>query len=168
MPRRGELRGQSGLRTETRSPRRPAERGAGQGIGTHEPSEQREDVTMTQNALTRLTRGACASPSLPRPALPAEALRDKWCKDVHIRFFVGGAEGDAFGTIVYNGAKQAAGRYRRRRSTTCSRAGTSEKMVQQLREAVAAAARRHRHDGPSRQCRDHAAGRGGAARPASR
>ena len=38
----------------------------------------------------------------------AEALRDKWCKDVKIRFFVGGAEGDAFGTIVYNGAKQAA------------------------------------------------------------
>ena len=40
-------------------------------------------------------------------ALPAQALDDKWCKDVHIRFFVGGAEGDAFGTIVYNGAKQA-------------------------------------------------------------
>ena len=40
--------------------------------------------------------------------MPAQALRDKWCKDVHIRFFVGGAEGDAFGTIVYNGAKQAA------------------------------------------------------------
>ena len=27
---------------------------------------------------------------------------------MHLRFFVGGAEGDAFGTIVYNGAKQAA------------------------------------------------------------
>ena len=37
----------------------------------------------------------------------AAALRDKFCKDVHLRFFVGGAEGDAFGSIVYNGAKQA-------------------------------------------------------------
>ena len=37
----------------------------------------------------------------------AAALRDKWCKDVHIRFFVGGAEGDAYGTIVYHGARQA-------------------------------------------------------------
>ena len=33
----------------------------------------------------------------------ADALRDKWCSKVHIRFFVGGAEGDAFGTIVYGG-----------------------------------------------------------------
>ena len=41
-------------------------------------------------------------------AADAAALRDKWCSKVHIRFFVGGAEGDAFGTIVYNGAKQAA------------------------------------------------------------
>ena len=38
----------------------------------------------------------------------ADALRDKWCSDVHISFFVGGAEGDSFGTIVYNGAAQAA------------------------------------------------------------
>ena len=38
----------------------------------------------------------------------AEALRDQWCKDVKIRFFVGGAEGDGFGVIVYNGAVQAA------------------------------------------------------------
>jgi simple sugar transport system substrate-binding protein len=41
-------------------------------------------------------------------AADAEALRDKWCSKVHLRFFVGGAEGDAFGTIVYNGARQAA------------------------------------------------------------
>ena len=44
----------------------------------------------------------------PSRAAGTGARRDKWCKDVHIRFFVGGAEGDAFGTIVYNGAKQAA------------------------------------------------------------
>ncbi len=41
-------------------------------------------------------------------AADAAALRDKWCSKVHLRFFVGGAEGDAFGTIVYNGARQAA------------------------------------------------------------
>ncbi len=41
-------------------------------------------------------------------AAQAQALRDDWCSDVSIRFFVGGAEGDAFGTIVYNGAVQAA------------------------------------------------------------
>ncbi len=41
-------------------------------------------------------------------AADAQALRDKWCSKAHIRFFVGGAEGDAFGTIVYNGARQAA------------------------------------------------------------
>ena len=38
-------------------------------------------------------------------AASADALRDKWCSKVQLRFFVGGAEGDAFGTIVYNGAK---------------------------------------------------------------
>ena len=114
------------------------------------------DITTTQPLINyRETIRASAGPT------QAQALRDKWCKDVHIRFFVGGAEGDAFGTIVYNGAKQAARPIPARRSTTSSPAGTSEKMVQQLREAVAAQARRHRHDGPSRRRRDHAARRGG-------
>jgi len=66
----------------------------------------------------------------------ADALRDKWCKDVHLRFFVGGAEGDAFGTIVYNGAKQAANDTGAQVDYVFS-SWTSEKMVQQLREAVA-------------------------------
>lgn len=66
----------------------------------------------------------------------AEALRDKWCKDVHIRFFVGGAEGDAFGTIVYNGAKQAAADTGAQVDYVFS-GWAVEKMVQQLREAVA-------------------------------
>lgn len=66
----------------------------------------------------------------------AEALRDKWCKDVHIRFFVGGAEGDAFGTIVYNGAKQAANDTGAQVEYVFS-GWAVEKMVQQLREAVA-------------------------------
>src|SRR5258708_36238511 len=66
----------------------------------------------------------------------ADALRDKWCKDVHIRFFVGGAEGDAFGTIVYNGAKQAANDTGAQVEYVFS-GWAVEKMVQQLREAVA-------------------------------
>ena len=34
----------------------------------------------------------------------AGPVRDKWCKDVKLRVFVGGAEGDSFGSIGYNGA----------------------------------------------------------------
>src|SRR5271157_5424949 len=63
--------------------------------------------------------------------------QDKWCKGVHLRFFVGGAEGDAFGTIVYNGAKQA----ERDLGPTVDYVFSGwdmEKMTQQLREAVAA------------------------------
>jgi simple sugar transport system substrate-binding protein len=71
-------------------------------------------------------------------AANAEALRDKWCKDVKIRFFVGGAEGDAFGTIVYNGAKQAAADTGAQVEYVFS-GWQVEKMVQQLREAVASA-----------------------------
>ena len=66
----------------------------------------------------------------------AEALRDNWCSDVKIRFFVGGAEGDAFGTIVYNGAKQAEHDTGAQIDYVFS-GWDSERMVQQLREAVA-------------------------------
>ena len=65
------------------------------------------------------------------------ALRDKWCSKVHLRFFVGGAEGDAFGTIVYNGARQAAADTGAQVDYVFS-GWTNEKMTQQLREAVAA------------------------------
>jgi simple sugar transport system substrate-binding protein len=66
----------------------------------------------------------------------AEALRDKWCKDVKLRFFSGGAEGDAFGSIVYNGARQAQNDTGAQVEFVFS-GWNSEKMVQQLREAVA-------------------------------
>src|ERR1700736_73171 len=69
-------------------------------------------------------------------ASSADALRDKWCSKVHLRFFVGGAEGDAFGTIVYNGAKQAAADTGAQVDYVFS-GWAAEKMVQQLREAVA-------------------------------
>ncbi len=68
----------------------------------------------------------------------AEALRDNWCKDVKIRFFAGGAEGDAFASIVYNGAVQAAADTGAQVDYIFS-GWSSEKMIQQLREAVAAA-----------------------------
>lgn len=67
---------------------------------------------------------------------PAQAA-DKWCGKVHLRFFVGGAEGDAFGTIVYNGAKAAAEDLGPQVDYIFS-GWDNEKMVQQLREAVAA------------------------------
>ena len=67
----------------------------------------------------------------------AETLRDKWCKGVHLRFFVGGAEGDAFASIVYNGAKQAEHDLGPTVDYIFS-GWKAETMVQQLREAIAA------------------------------
>jgi simple sugar transport system substrate-binding protein len=67
----------------------------------------------------------------------ADGPSDKWCSNVKIRFFVGGAEGDAFGTIVYNGARQAAADTGAKVDYVFS-GWQNEKMVQQLREAVAA------------------------------
>jgi simple sugar transport system substrate-binding protein len=86
---------------------------------------------MTALALTSAAMFATAG------AASAEALRDKWCSDVHIRFFVGGAEGDAFGTIVYNGAKQAEHDLGAKVDYVFS-GWDQEKMVQQLRESIAA------------------------------
>ena len=70
-------------------------------------------------------------------ASSADALRDKWCSKVHLRFFVGGAEGDAFGTIVYNGAKQAEHDLGPKVDYVFS-GWDPEKMTPSLREAVAA------------------------------
>jgi len=83
-----------------------------------------------------LTAVIVAIAGLGGASADAAALRDKWCKDVHIRFFVGGAEGDAFGTIVYNGAKQAQNDTGAQVEFVFS-GWNIEKMVQQLREAVA-------------------------------
>jgi simple sugar transport system substrate-binding protein len=92
----------------------------------------------TRTVLRRSTALAIATALLAAAsALPAQALGDKWCKDVHIRFFVGGSEGDAFGTIVYNGAKQAADDLGPKVDYIFS-GWDVEKMTQQLREAAAA------------------------------
>ena len=79
--------------------------------------------------------GICAGLAGPAPA-QAE-VRDKWCNAAHLRFFVGGAEGDAFGTIVYNGARQAERDLGPKVDYVFS-AWSVERMVQQLREAIAA------------------------------
>jgi simple sugar transport system substrate-binding protein len=67
----------------------------------------------------------------------AQTLRENWCDGVNIRFFAGGAEGDAFASIVYNGAKQAEADLGASVDYIFS-GWKAETMVQQLRDAVAA------------------------------
>jgi simple sugar transport system substrate-binding protein len=64
--------------------------------------------------------------------------QEKWCQGVNIRFFAGGAEGDAFASIVYRGAL-AAERDLGAEVDYVFSGWDSEVMVQQLREAVAQA-----------------------------
>lgn len=61
----------------------------------------------------------------------------KWCSGVKIRFFVGGSEGDAFASIVLRGAQAAAADLGPDVDYIFS-GWDSERMIQQLREAVAA------------------------------
>jgi simple sugar transport system substrate-binding protein len=94
---------------------------------------------MPETILKTVAAGALATIALAvtATAANAETLRDKWCSDVSIRFFAGGAEGDAFASIVYNGAVQAAHDLGAKVDYVFS-GWSSEKMIQQLREAVAA------------------------------
>jgi simple sugar transport system substrate-binding protein len=88
--------------------------------------------------MKRILGAAALIAAVVAAAAPASAqLREKWCSKVNIRFFVGGAEGDAFGTIVYNGARQAAADTGAHVDYLFS-GWDREKMIQQLREAVAA------------------------------
>ncbi|TIM08405.1 MAG: sugar ABC transporter substrate-binding protein, partial [Mesorhizobium sp.] len=93
-------------------------------------------ITMRRTVLRSTVMAAATALAAAISTLPAQALDAQWCKDVHIRFFVGGAEGDAFGTIVYNGAKQAEADLGPKVDYIFSQWDV-EKMVQQLREAVA-------------------------------
>jgi simple sugar transport system substrate-binding protein len=93
-------------------------------------------MNITMRMLLRRLALAAATWVGATAIFPAQALDAKWCKDVHIRFFVGGAEGDAFGTIVYNGAKQAEADLGPKVDYIFS-GWDNERMVQQLREAVA-------------------------------
>lgn len=67
----------------------------------------------------------------------AQTLRNDWCSDVNIRYFVGGDEGGAFASILYNGARQAEEDTGANVNYVFS-GWNSERMIQQLREAVAA------------------------------
>ncbi len=87
-------------------------------------------------SIASTTVAAIALTVLAGPAV-AQALRDDWCSNVSIRFFAGGAEGDAFASIVYNGAVQAAKDTGAKVDYVFS-GWSSEKMIQQLREAIGA------------------------------
>lgn len=73
---------------------------------------------------------------LATSAAQPQVLPENWCSAVHLRFFVGGAEGDGFATIVLNGAKQAQADTGAQVDFVFS-GWQGEKMVQQLREAIA-------------------------------
>jgi simple sugar transport system substrate-binding protein len=60
-----------------------------------------------------------------------------WCSAKHIRFFVGGAEGDAFGSIVLRGAQAAQADLGPTVDYVFS-GWDPEKMTEQLRQAIAA------------------------------
>ncbi|MFP6722458.1 MAG: substrate-binding domain-containing protein [Candidatus Poribacteria bacterium] len=65
-----------------------------------------------------------------------QGVKNKWASAIRIRFFTGGAEGDAFGSIVYAGALQAA--KDTGANVECLFSDWSmEKMTQQLRESIA-------------------------------
>ncbi len=91
----------------------------------------------TLSSGVRLSAAVALALLVTAGAAQAETLRDNWCSDVHLRFFAGGAEGDAFASIVYNGAVQAAHDTGAQVDYVFS-GWKAETMVQQLREAIAA------------------------------
>jgi simple sugar transport system substrate-binding protein len=91
---------------------------------------------MNSRPALRLSAAAALAVLVTAGAASAQTLRDNWCSDVHLRFFAGGAEGDAFASIVYNGAVQAAHDTGAQVDYVFS-GWKAEMMVQQLREAVA-------------------------------
>jgi simple sugar transport system substrate-binding protein len=66
----------------------------------------------------------------------AQPLGDKWCSGFKIRFFAGGGAGDAYGSIVQAGGEQA-GRDLGADVEVVFSSWNSEKVVQQMREAIA-------------------------------
>ncbi|MBK8902481.1 MAG: substrate-binding domain-containing protein [Anaerolineaceae bacterium] len=70
-------------------------------------------------------------------AAEEESTDGQWCSDMTIRFFSGGAEGDAFGSIVQRGAQAAAADLGPQVDYIFSGWDT-ETMTNQLRDAIAA------------------------------
>jgi simple sugar transport system substrate-binding protein len=94
------------------------------GTSATEPVVEDAEVVEVEAEETTGTEGPAAS-------------GDKWCSDMTIRFFVGGAEGDAFGSIVLRGAQAAAADLGPDVEYIFS-GWESEKMINQLRDAIAA------------------------------
>ena len=104
-------------------------------------AQKREEVNDTCNEeawAACCSQRSARSQSRRRRRLPAQSrCATIGASDVHLRFFAGGAEGDAFASIVYNGAVQAAKDTGAQVDYVFS-GWKAETMVQQLREAVAA------------------------------
>jgi simple sugar transport system substrate-binding protein len=99
-----------------------------------------------RGSVARLVATAVLSAGLTASVLPhfggssaplAQASTSKWCSGVHIRFFAGGDPGDAFGSIVYRGAQQAAADLGPSVDYIFS-GWDVQKMTSQLRDAIAA------------------------------
>lgn len=69
-------------------------------------------------------------------AAAIEPLGQKWCSGFKVRFFAGGGPGDAYGSIVQAGGEQAAQDLGADIEVIFS-GWNSEKMLQQMREAIA-------------------------------
>jgi simple sugar transport system substrate-binding protein len=67
----------------------------------------------------------------------SQDLGGEWCKDVRIHFFAGGAEGDGFAGIVQAGAENAI-RDTGADAEILYSEWQSDRMIQQLREAIGA------------------------------
>ncbi|MBM3524365.1 MAG: substrate-binding domain-containing protein, partial [Alphaproteobacteria bacterium] len=72
----------------------------------------------------------------PATAQQPQPLGAKWCGGVNIRFFVGGAEGDFFASIIMRGAQAAATDVGANVEYIFS-GWNNERFIQQLREAIA-------------------------------
>lgn len=75
--------------------------------------------------------------TLAVPAIAQDSAAGQWCAGKTIRFFVGGAEGDAFASIVLRGAQAAEADLGPTVEYIFS-GWDPERMIQQLREAIAA------------------------------
>jgi simple sugar transport system substrate-binding protein len=74
--------------------------------------------------------------ALPATAQQLPPLGSKWCSNTKIRFFVGGAEGDHFASIIMRGAQSAANDTGATLELVFS-GWNNERFIQQLREAIA-------------------------------
>jgi simple sugar transport system substrate-binding protein len=102
------------------------------------------DVRVRRGQFLKMTgaAGAVAALGPLAGAASAKGLRDqfalggKWASGIKIRFFAGGNPGDAFASVVVNGAKQAASDLGCHLDFVYSNWDPSQ-MVQQLRQAIA-------------------------------